>query len=377
MTRRFACLAALAALLLCSGSAFAHGVGTSQLHVRIDGARIEGAWDIHLRDARMAIGLDPDIASEAGWADLAAHQDSLRAELARHVGFEVGGAACPIDLGRPEWDSDQSVVRVHVSSKCPTAPTRLRVSCDFLFDLDPTHRAYFSVEDARVVSAGVFRSNLRSVTIDVLQFHFGAVLAEFVREGAWHIGSGLDHMLFLVALLLPAPLIRKGGEWQPRDMLWPTTREVVKVVTSFTIAHSITLCLSFFRVLVPPSRWVEGGIAISVFAAAWNNIQPFLPGRAWVMALGFGLVHGLGFAGALKNLLLPRHAQGLALFGFNVGVELGQLGLVVGLLPLLHLASRRRWYPRLLMGVGSLGIAWMAAIWVLERAFGLTIIPRH
>jgi hypothetical protein len=184
-------------------------------------------------------------------------------------------------------------------------------------------------------------------------------------------------MLFLLALLLPATLVRAGHDWQPRSGLGGSIREVAKVVTAFTLAHTITLCLSFFGVLRPPSQWVETGIALSVFAAAWNNLRPFLPGRAWIMAFGFGLVHGLGFAGALANLSLPRHARVLALASFNVGVEVGQLVLVLLVMPILYALSRRRWYPRLVMGAGSLGIAWMAIVWVLERGFNLSLFPHR
>jgi hypothetical protein len=365
--------------LLAAGPAFAHGVGTSQFHMRIDGSHIEGAWDIHLRDARLAVGLDPQLLTEAGWIELRAHEDSLRALLARDLSLIGDSTACPLEItpAPMEWNREFNIVTLHFVSNCAKAPTHLGIHCDFLFDLDPIHRAYFSVEDARVISAGVFRKDLRSVTVEVRQFHFWSILFEFIREGVWHIWSGLDHMMFLTALLLPAPLLLLDGTWQPRMGLWPTTREVTKVVTAFTVAHSLTLCLSFFGVLVPPSQWVESGIALSVFAAAWNNIRPFLPGRAWLMALTFGLVHGLGFAGALKNLMMPRHAQGLALGAFNIGVELGQLTLVVVALPLFYAASRRKWYPRFLMGIGSLGIAWMASVWFLERAFSLSLFPHR
>jgi hypothetical protein len=365
----------MASLLLAAGPAFAHGVGTSQFHMTVDGAHIEGVWDVHVRDARRALGLDPDLAPEAAWLDLRGHEAAFRAMLVRQLTLASDSAACPIELtpAPMEWNREWNVATLHFVSACRAAPTHLSIRCNFMFDLDPTHRAYFAVEDERVTSVGVLRNNLRSVTIDVRQFHFLEVLFEFIREGVWHIWSGIDHMLFLLALLLPAPLVRAEGSWQPRPALWPTAREVVKVVTSFTLAHTLTLCLSFFGVLVPPAQWVETGIALSVFAAAWNNIQPFLPGRAWIMAMTFGLVHGLGFAGALKNLSLPRHAHGLALGAFNCGVELGQLALVIPTLPLLFAASRFRWYPRFLMGLGSLAIAWLALLWVLERGFGVQL----
>lgn len=368
----------LLALILATATAQGHGVGMSQLQLHVEGPRIAGEWDLNLRDARLALGLDTQLAGEAGWLDLRRHEGSLRALLAERLVLLSDSAACAVALAPDsmEWHGDQSYVRLHLVSICPSAPTRLGMRCDLLFDRDPAHRAYFSVEDARAISVGVFRNDLRSVTIDVQQFHFWAVLVEFLREGCWHIWSGLDHMLFLVALLLPAVLMRAGSVWSPRPGLGSVAREVLKVVTAFTLAHSLTLCLSFFGFLTLPSHWVEGAIALSVFAAAWNNLRPFLPGRAWALALSFGLVHGLGFAGVLRNLSLPRHAHGLALGAFNVGVELGQLAIVAVTLPLLYGASRRPWYPRLVMGVGSLGIAWMAVVWVLERGFGLSLVPR-
>jgi hypothetical protein len=368
----------LAALHLPAAPAEAHGVGMSQLQLRVEGARLEGEWDLHLRDARLALGLDSQLAGEEGWRDLRQHEPALRALLSRSLVLRSDSLECPIELTAApmEWDAKFSTVRLHLVSNCPSAPKRLGIQCSLLFDLDPTHRAYFSVQDDRVTSVGVFRTGLRSVTIDVHQFHLGKTIVEFLREGIRHIWSGLDHILFLLALLLPSALVRSGDTWSPRVGIWATGREVFKVVTAFTLAHSVTLALSFFGVMRPPSQWVETGIALSVFAAAWNNVRPFLPGRAWVIAMSFGLVHGLGFAGALSNLSLPRHARLLALASFNVGVEIGQLAIVAVALPVLYAASRRKWYPRLVMGGGSLVIAWLAVLWVLQRAFGLQFFSR-
>ena len=357
--------------------AHAHGVGMSQLQLHVDGALVEGEWDLNLRDARLVLGLDPQLGGEAGWRDLKSHEADLRARMLPALAMTSDGRDCTIEIppAPMEWNPTFSDVRLHLVAHCPLAPAHLGLHDELLFDLDPAHRAYFSIEDDRVTSVGVLRTGERSVVVDVHQFHLGPTIAEFIREGARHIWSGPDHMLFLIALLLPAPLLRVGRGWSPRPGLWPAAREVSKVVTAFTLAHSLTLCLSFFRVVTPPSQAVEIGIAVSVFAAAWNNLRPFLPGRSWVMALGFGLIHGLGFAGALSNLSLPRHARGLALGSFNVGVEIGQLAIVLVVLPLLYAGSRRGWYPRVVMGLGSLAIAWMAIVWVLERALGFSLLP--
>jgi hypothetical protein len=360
---------------LASMGAGAHGVGMSQLALRLDGPRVDGEWDLHLADARRAVGLDVAGAGEAGWGELRGREQALRSYLVGRLALASDGAACALDLPAPlEWQPELGQVRARVVARCPRAPSRLAVRCSLLFDVDPQHRAYFSVQDERMSHLGVFRREAQEVVVDVHYFHIWAGLFEFAREGTAHIWSGLDHVLFLLALLLPAPLVRHGGEWRRRVGLRGSLREVVKVVTAFTAAHSLTLGLSFFGLVSLPARLVECGIALSVFAAAWNNLRPFLPGRAWVMAFVFGLVHGLAFAGALRNLSLPTHARGLALAAFNLGVELGQLAIVGAVMPLLYAASRRRWYPRLVMGGGSLAIAWMAVLWVIERGFGITLL---
>jgi HupE/UreJ protein len=368
----------LAAMLAGVGAAAAHGIGLSQLRLRVDGPRIDGAWEVQLRDAQIALDRDPQRTGEAGWQDLRGEEASLRDYLVRRISLTADGLDCsPEPTASPlEWQGEQGQVVVPIVYACARPPTRLVIHCDLLFDRDSKHRTYFSLQDERVTHLGVFRADQRSDTIDVHYFHWAAGFLEFVREGIAHIWGGLDHVLFLLTLLLPAPLSDRSGARSGTGDLRSTTREVLKVVTAFTIAHSLTLCLSFFGFLSLPARWVEVGIALSVFAAAWNNLRPFLPGRAWAMALAFGLIHGLGFAGALRNLSLPFRARGLALAAFNVGVELGQLAIVALVLPLLYVASKRSAYRRLVMGAASLGIAWLAALWVLERAFGLSLLGR-
>ena len=369
-------LAIGAAPVLAAGVAAAHGVGSSQLRLRVDGIQVNGSWEVLLRDARLAVGLDAAAAGEPAWRELQGREAALRGYLGGRLSLTADGAACATEMSRSpvEWQPERQQIAVRFTATCPAEPRRLGVACDLLFDRDPAHRVYFAVEDARGEHAGLFRAARRAVTIDVRQFHAGADFVELVREGIAHIWTGLDHVLFLLALLLPAPLARAGAGWSPRPGLAATAREVVKVVTAFTLAHSLTLGLCFSGVMAPRAQWVEVAIAVSVFAAAWNNLRPFLPGRAWMIALAFGLIHGLGFAGALRNLALPIGARGFALAAFNVGVELGQLAIVAVLLPLLHLVGRRPFYPRIVMGVGSLAIAWLAALWFVERGFGLPVL---
>jgi len=370
-------LALLALLLLGTATpAGAHTSGLSKLRLTVAGARVSGEWEIHLHDARVVIGLPPTLAPDSGLAELRAQEATYRDHLLHRLRIQADGVACSLRFlpDSMRWDPAMSSLTLRLAADCPTEPRKLVLSYDLMFDRDPTHRGFFSVQDDRVTHVGVFRADRdRVVEIRVRHFRWGETVVEFVREGVLHIWGGIDHLLFLLALLLPAALTRVGGDWAPRPGFWPTAGEVVKVVTAFTIAHTLTLVAAFFGVLRLPSAPVESVIALSVFAAAWNNLRPFLPGRTWWMALGFGLVHGLGFAGALSGLSLPRQARGLALGAFNVGVELGQLAIVAIALPLLFVASRWKHYPRLLMGIGSVLIATIAVVWFLERAFGLAL----
>jgi hypothetical protein len=144
---------------------------------------------------------------------------------------------------------------------------------------------------------------------------------------------------------------------------------VLKVVTAFTLAHSITLGLAALGVVHLPSRLVESAIAFSVVLAALNNLRPLVHRGRWLVAFGFGLVHGFGFATVLAELGLPQESLVPALLGFNLGVELGQLAIVAVFLPLAY-ATRHTWmYRRLIFVGGSAAIALIAAIWMVERVF--------
>ena len=184
----------------------------------------------------------------------------------------------------------------------------------------------------------------------------------------------MDHILFLVSLLLPAVLVRARSAWQPGASFRSALIDVAKVVTAFTLAHSITLSLAALSIVVLPSRFVEAGIALSVVLAALNNLFPVLANGRWIAAFGFGLLHGFGFAGALQDLGLPADSLALSLFSFNLGVEAGQLAIVAVFLPLAF-ALRSTWaYRRVVFAGGSFVIAAIATIWLVERAFDVDVL---
>ena len=150
--------------------------------------------------------------------------------------------------------------------------------------------------------------------------------------------------------------------------------DVLRVVTSFTIAHSITLSLAALGFVSLPSRLVESTIAFSVLLAAINNIRPVVAEKRWLVAFLFGLIHGFGFASVLADLGLPQGALALALLGFNLGVECGQLAIVAAFLPLAFAIRRSVFYRRVVLFCGSLAIALVAAVWFTERAFDIKLL---
>jgi hypothetical protein len=195
----------------------------------------------------------------------------------------------------------------------------------------------------------------------------------YAHEGVSHIRTGYDHMLFLVSLLLPAVLVRNRHAWQPASSFRDAFVDVAKVVTAFTLAHSITLSLAALSVVALPSRWVESAIALSVVLAALNNVFPVVASGRWIAAFGFGLLPGFGVAGALLDLGLPTGSLALSLAGFNLGVEAGQLAIVVLFLPLAF-ALRSTWtYRWIVVGGGSLAIATIASVWLVERALDVGV----
>jgi hypothetical protein len=191
-----------------------------------------------------------------------------------------------------------------------------------------------------------------------------------VVEGVWHIWIGIDHIVFLLSLLLLAPLAptrKPVTQWRAVPRAGPVVKDVVWVVTAFTVAHSITLGLSVMKWLEPPADFVEPAIAISVVLAALNNLLGWSALRRWPLAFVFGLVHGFGFASVLIDLGLPASALALSLAGFNIGVELGQLAIVLVFMPLAWLMRNTLFYRAVIVAGGSAAIVVLGTVWTAQR----------
>jgi hypothetical protein len=364
-------------LALVAGLAHAHKPSDSYLTLHADGVTLRGQWDIALRDLEYAIGLDADGDGAITWGELRARHADIAAYALARLGLKADGRRCRLAPGEQLVDehSDGAYAVLRFAAECEAlAYGGIEVEYGLFFDLDPTHRGLLRVQDPKGATTGVLSPERPRLQVALGEASRLAQFLSYAREGVWHIWIGFDHILFLLSLLFPAVLAASARGWEPAARFGPAFWDVFKVVTAFTIAHSITLSVAALRVLQLPSRLVESAIALSVVLAALNNLRPVVFGRRWAVAFAFGLVHGFGFASVLADLGLPQNALLLALVGFNLGVEVGQLAVVSAFLPAAY-ALRATWfYRRVVLAGGSAAIVTIAGVWLAERTLDLKLI---
>lgn len=224
------------------------------------------------------------------------------------------------------------------------------------------------VENGRVITA-----DSPTLDVDLDNPSTWKAFTGTVSLGMEHIFIGTDHILFVLVLLLPAVMVFSLADgWAPvpsfKEGLW----RVLKIATSFTIAHSITLALGGLGIIELPSKLVETIIALSIVATAFHNLKPIFANREALIAFAFGIFHGFGFAGLLTDLGVGNGQRLLSLFGFNIGVEIGQGFIILLLFPALFLLRRTSVYQFVLKG-GSMLLALVATIWAIERIFEIEI----
>jgi hypothetical protein len=367
----------LLAALLFSASALAHKPSDSYLALSVDGAAVRGQWDIALRDLEFAIGLDADGNGEITWGELRArHADIASYALAR-LAVRADGRDCKLAPSAHLVDehSDGAYAVLRFGADCGgRVPASVEIAYSLFFDLDPTHRGLLRFERDGAAQTGVLSPERPKLAFRAGESSRLSQFFDYLREGVWHIWIGFDHILFLLSLLLPSVLIFRRKEWKAAEHFREPFWDVLKVVTSFTVAHSITLSLAALSVISLPSRLVESTIALSVVLAALNNLKPMVAERRWAVAFAFGLIHGFGFASVLTDLGLPQGALLLALVGFNLGVELGQLAIVGAFLPLAYVLRGSWFYRRLVFSGGSAAIVLVASIWLAERIFDFKLL---
>jgi hypothetical protein len=264
-----------------------------------------------------------------------------------------------------------------------TLPDNLHVTYGAVFEKDNTHKGFLITEynwragvinEERNITLDFSPSKV-SDTMDLTKYSIWNGFYAMVKQGVWHIWIGLDHILFLLALILPAVVRRKNNNifgWEPVMTFKVAFIYIVKVITFFTIAHTITLTLASLEIVMLPSQLVESIIAFSIGLAAYHNIRPIFKMKDWIIAFIFGLFHGFGFASVLSDLGLTGEFLTLSLLGFNLGVEIGQLVIIIGIFPLLYLIRNYNFYPKFLVYTSVLLIL-ISLYWFIERVFDIDL----
>lgn len=356
--------------------AWAHKPSDSYLRITRDGEQLRVRWDIALKDLEYVIGLDADGDRQITWGELSARREAIAEHALSRLHISASDKSCPLRVGQlmATQHSDGGYAVLSLVGNCPTGADALTLQYSLLFDVDPTHRGLVLFTDGVAESTYVLSVDAASAVLHSATAGLPTQFFDFVRSGIWHILLGFDHILFLAALLLPAVLELRDRRWSPVTQLRPTLKSVLKIVTVFTVAHSITLWLAVTGYVSLPSRLVESGIALSIVVTAIHNAYPVLPLPTWAIVFGFGLVHGFGFASVLLDLGLSGAHLALALLGFNVGVELGQLSIVLVFLPLAYRSRNTSIYRSLVFRFGSVLIGVVGALWMVERIFNLRIM---
>lgn len=405
--------ATLLACLLCLSSALAHDPSKSYLRLTLESNQFTGQWDIPLRDLQTVLPLDPDKNGYIAWEKLNARFGNITSYAFAHLKINIDAQPATLRLTSAEPaveefndgaylqltfnletpahdgsadgssarlpnDSRGQAVRAPAgaeSSAQVTLPKELEITYQLFFDTNSLHRGLLRFEAEGKTQSAVFTPDHRTQSFSLVEPSPGHQFLVFVREGVWHIWTGYDHILFLLALLLPSVLQREGGQWRGVAALRPAFMNVLKIVTAFTVAHSLTLTLATLEIVKLPSRLTESAIAASVVLAASNNLWPLVRDKGWIVAFGFGLIHGFGFATALSDLGLVHSALALTLVGFNLGVELGQLAIVGVFLPIAF-SLRQTWvYQTPLLRVGSAAIILISGAWLAERVLDVKFLP--
>ena len=361
------------AVILCFSSvnAYAHKPSDSYLWMTVHENKVVGQWDIALRDLDFAIGLDENGNHEITWQEVVNKQKEIHAYAFARLSIQNKKVDCPITYGKTLIDhhTDGSYVVMEFSASCKDKINQLVLGYTLFSDLDPSHRGLLKLDYKGATKTAIFGPDAARQSFMLEKLSQFTEFKEYVVEGIWHIWKGYDHILFLISLLLPAVLVYEQKNWHAAAHFKAPFLDILKVVTAFTLAHSITLTLATLHVISLPSRWVESVIALSIVLAALNNLYPYILGRRWVVAFVFGLIHGFGFATVLADLGLQDSTLAIALIGFNIGVEIGQLCIVVLFVPIAYSLRQFKFYQHIIVGGGSSLVVLIASAWFIERAF--------
>jgi hydrogenase/urease accessory protein HupE len=340
----------LTACILWPAVAAAHPFSVSYAHVQVESERIVATIRLPLDDMDLLLRIDRDVDGTVTDAEIQAAAPALVRYLAGRIVVRSDAVTPAPALERTgRWADSAGFPYVEAVLAYPVAraPVSFALQISVLTDLYRDHRTVAAIVRGERRDEFVFQ---HGNTFEAAHDSWWETAQTFLRLGVEHILTGYDHLLFLLALLVAG----RG------------LRQLVAIVTSFTVAHSLTLAVATFGLVQPPPRLIEAAIALSIaYVGVENLLVSDVRGR-WRLTFVFGLVHGFGFANVLREMELPRAALASSLFTFNLGVELGQVGVLLIAWPVLRAIQQSAYAVNITRAVSVVVIVF-GAVWFVQR----------
>jgi hypothetical protein len=363
-------------LLLClvvnfgvSSPAFSHAASTSFLILELPkgDTPVTVRWDLSLHDIVWVVFIDADYDGNVTWQEIQDARPALTSALLAQLSVQRGGAPCELRVRdfALATRSEQNFLSVAMQAEC-RASGPVSIGGSLFMSGDASQRVLLSAERGKGQLTGVL-SAAEPSWIEPAQASAWSSFVRFISEGIWHVLVGYDHIAFVLLLLLPSVVRPVDGKWRGATGFGQVTRDVVTIITAFTLAHSITLALAVTGTVTLPIRPIEVAIAASIAVAGAVNLVPRLSKLRLPLAFGFGFVHGFGFANALREIDAGAGSLLPLLGGFNIGVELAQLGIVAVVLPLIYSMRATRWYAGAVLPLGSCALGMAGVVWFIQR----------
>ena len=350
-------------------AAYAHKSSTAYLTIDAQQNLVEIKADIAIRDILNVVDVDINFDNQLSWGELKGARQSIFDYFINSFKLQTDNQICPLQSSDFKLDqhSDGAYLVLYLTAQCNQEMKSLAIDYTLFSGVDTQHRAMMKLLTKTGARGYALSAEKSKIVINLEKRDNFVTFIQYIEEGVTHIFAGLDHILFLLSLLLPVVLVRSKGVWEGVSDYRETVIDVVKVVTAFTVAHSITFGIVLVKNISLQVNWVEGIIAFSVIIAALNNLVPVVSGRRWLIGFVFGLIHGLGFASVFVDSGLMVGSTIISLVGFNLGVEIGQLLIVAALLPIAYLARHGWIYQQVVLKVGSMSIIMIGIYWLVER----------
>ncbi|WP_421132361.1 HupE/UreJ family protein [Alteromonas sp. A079] len=355
-------------LIALSFSSKAHELSNGYLTLsQTNDTTLSGELLLKPKELALTTRIDSNDNGQLTWGEVTQAQPAVSQYLMNALTFSRGEKACSMMLSSPSMRdvSAESLLVYPLTVTCENTGALL-IHYDGIFSHFPSHKLLLTVSLLETSSTKVLTKNDKTMLVSIDTPSLVSLFFNLLYEGVWHIFIGIDHILFLVATLLTVNLHRDGKAWAKQQSVRTIIKNTVILVSAFTLAHSITLTATALGAITLSSRIVELGIAISVLLTAINNIYPVIL-RLGIVTFGFGLLHGMGFASVFADLNAQANNLVLSVAAFNIGVELGQLAIVAGLLPLLVLLRNWKTYSITIMPFASSVIAIIALNWTIQR----------